>query len=575
MAVFGKEMLMKKIISFLLILAMVLAIVGCSSSAEDAESVASDSTYVSDPTSSGSVSHPGKTAGSVKAESTSPAESSPAGSGSGTTVEVESPKADTSAISVEAESPAAGDVSGTKTETKPLATPAPKTPASAEINFDEFAPAVAEESTADYDGPAMFDMKESKGLAREGGADIAIAGDGSYAGSDGSAGIGEYGDYGDYGDWDYGDWDDDSEIWITDPVEPIIIDDPYEFPYQISSGLLTAGEWNDNKNFWFIQNLLANGQNYNYSDFFKKWGLSPFTRLVVKCTAAGAPAEGARVSVTCATNGAIYEGVTDHNGMCYVYYSVIDRDASPTHVSVSYGDDTQVSDITASQLTGEQNVEIAFEKRDQKTKKLDLMFTIDTTGSMSDEIRYLQKELENVIIRVKNDCGNIPVRLSVNFYRDHGDAYVVKPYEFTTDIDSALASLAREYADGGGDYEEAVELALESSINDHDWDDDSIKLMFMVLDAPPHNTASIRESLHESIMAASKKGIRIIPVASSGVDKDTEFLLRAFAMTTGGTYTFLTDDSGIGGSHLEPTVGDYEVEHLNDMLVRIIEEYIK
>jgi hypothetical protein len=573
-------MLMKKIISFLLILAMVLAIVGCSSSeTEPTVCSATEGTYSSAPASSGVASHPGKAAGSGKVESTSPAgtspvESSASGSGSGTTVEVDRPTVDTSTTSIEAESPAAGDVSGTKTETKPLATPAPKTPASAEINFDEFAPAATEESAADYDGPVMFDMKESKGLAREGGADIAIAGDGSYAGSDGSAGIGEYGDYGDYGDWDYGDWDDDSEIWITDPVEPIIIDDPYEFPYQISSGLLTAGEWNDNKNIWFIRDLLANGQNYNYSDFFKKWGLSPFTRIVVKCTAAGEPAEGARVTVTCATNGAIYEGVTDHNGMCYVYYSVIDRDASPTHVSVSYGGDTQVSDITASQLTGEQNVEIAFEKRDQKTKKLDLMFTIDTTGSMSDEIRYLQKELENVIIRVKDDCGNIPVRLSVNFYRDHGDAYVVKPYEFTTDIDSALADLAREYADGGGDYEEAVELALESSINDHDWDDDSIKLMFMVLDAPPHNTASIRESLHESIMAASKKGIRIIPVASSGVDKDTEFLLRAFAMTTGGTYTFLTDDSGIGGSHLEPTVGDYEVEHLNDMLVRIIEEYI-
>ncbi len=548
---------MKKIISFLLILAMVLAIVGCSSSeTEPTVCSATEGTYSSAPASSGVASHPGKAAGSGKTESSSPVGSSPvessaSGSGSGTTVEVDRPTADTSTTSIEAE-----------------------TPASAEINFDEFAPAATEESAADYDGSVMFDMKESKGLAREGGADIAIAGDGSYAGSDGSAGIGEYGDYGDYGDFDYGDWDDDSEIWITDPVEPIIIDDPYEPPYQISSGLLTAGEWNDNKNFWFIRDLLANGQNYNYSDFFKKWGLSPFTRIVVKCTAAGEPAEGARVTVTCATNGAIYEGVTDHNGMCYVYYSVIDRDASPTHVSVSYGGDTQVSDITASQLTGEQNVEIAFEKRDQKAKKLDLMFTIDTTGSMSDEIRYLQKELENVIIRVKNDCGNIPVRLSVNFYRDHGDAYVVKPYEFTTDIDSALADLAREYADGGGDYEEAVELALESSIYDHDWDDDSIKLMFMVLDAPPHNTASIRESLHESIMAASKKGIRIIPVASSGVDKDTEFLLRAFAMTTGGTYTFLTDDSGIGGSHLEPTVGDYEVEHLNDMLVRIIEEYI-
>ena len=45
-------------------------------------------------------------------------------------------------------------------------------------------------------------------------------------------------------------------------------------------------------------------------------------------------------------------------------------------------------------------------------------------------------------------------------------------------------------------------------------------------------------------------------------------------MATGGTYTFLTDDSGVGGSHLEPTVGEYQVEQLNDLLVRLIEQYI-
>ena len=42
---------------------------------------------------------------------------------------------------------------------------------------------------------------------------------------------------------------------------------------------------------------------------------------------------------------------------------------------------------------------------------------------------------------------------------------------------------------------------------------------------------------------------------------------------TGGTYTFLTDDSGVGNSHLEPTVGDYEVEYLNDCNIRITSEY--
>jgi len=69
-------------------------------------------------------------------------------------------------------------------------------------------------------------------------------------------------------------------------------------------------------------------------------------------------------------------------------------------------------------------------------------------------------------------------------------------------------------------------------------------------------------------------GVRIIPIASTGIDKVTEFLLRSLAMSTGGTYVFLTDHSGIGDPHLVPTIGDYEVELLNELLVRVIDEYI-
>ena len=211
---------------------------------------------------------------------------------------------------------------------------------------------------------------------------------------------------------------------------------------------------------------------------------------------------------------------------------------------------------------------------EEKKTTDDLMFTVDTTGSMGDEIYYLQEELQDVIKRVQNDTANIPVRLSVNFYRDLNDEYVVRPYEFSTSINEQLAYLNKEYATGGGDFEEAVETALANSVNDHAWDENSIKLMFLVLDAPPHNTEENRQILMDTITKASEMGIRIIPVASSGIDKDTEFLLRAFAMATGGTYTFLTDDSGVGGSHLEPTVGEYQVEQLNDLLVRLIEQYI-
>lgn len=38
-------------------------------------------------------------------------------------------------------------------------------------------------------------------------------------------------------------------------------------------------------------------------------------------------------------------------------------------------------------------------------------------------------------------------------------------------------------------------------------------------------------------------------------------------------YVFLTDDSGIGNDHLEPTPSDYKVEKLNNLIVRLIEKY--
>ena len=62
-----------------------------------------------------------------------------------------------------------------------------------------------------------------------------------------------------------------------------------------------------------------------------------------------------------------------------------------------------------------------------------------------------------------------------------------------------------------------------------------------------------------------------MPVVASNADRETELFGRALAIMTGATYVFLTDDSGVGESHLEPIVGDYSVERLHDVIVRIIE----
>jgi hypothetical protein len=99
-------------------------------------------------------------------------------------------------------------------------------------------------------------------------------------------------------------------------------------------------------------------------------------------------------------------------------------------------------------------------------------------------------------------------------------------------------------------------------------------MLFLLADAPPHQYAGEDYTYHEAIQDAAAKGIAIYPVAASGVDKPTEFLFRAMAVMTGGKYTFLTDDSGVGDSHEEPDIAGYTVEKLNDLMVREIRSFV-
>jgi len=374
------------------------------------------------------------------------------------------------------------------------------------------------------------------------------------------------------------DWASTSDTMIIDSpdlaMEPT---DPEYYP-DISAGLLTAGEWNDNYNWTFFRNLISNQQL-----ILPSFGMNPINRITVSVVSEdGNPVKNANVQLLSDTGDIIWEAVSDYNGIAYMFFNVINNNQTPTSLRVSKNNFSTSANIELDEVVDEQNqnnqantpyknVTVTIEE-EPSTKALDLMFVFDTTGSMGDELRYLQTEFEDIAKKVADQN----TRFSVNFYRDEGDLYVVKSNEFNHDTDLVLEQLKKEYADGGGDYPEAVDQALYDGVFNHSWNGESIKLLFLILDAPPHNDSSqINSNLQKTIVEAAKQGIRIIPVASSGVDKDTETFLRTIAILTGGTYTFLTDHSGIGNSHIEPTIGSYQVESLNDCIVRIIKTYYK
>ncbi len=210
------------------------------------------------------------------------------------------------------------------------------------------------------------------------------------------------------------------------------------------------------------------------------------------------------------------------------------------------------------------------------SNNLDILMVVDATGSMGDEIHYLKAELNDVIERVQSQHTQLNINLGSVFYRDRGEAYVTKKSDFSANIEQTISFIKAQSAAGGGDNPEAVDEALKVAIDDMEWSEQAVaRLLFLVLDAPPHHSPQILERLQRLSAKAAQKGIRIVPITGSGIQKSSEYLMRSLALTTNGTYVFLTDDSGVGNPHIKPTTDEYKVEMLNDLMIRLIDQYVQ
>ncbi len=330
--------------------------------------------------------------------------------------------------------------------------------------------------------------------------------------------------------------------------------------------VLTAGEWNDNENWPFFTNLVNSG-----TISFPSYGIDPRGRIKVTLTdASGDPIEGESVILS-DDSAALWTAQTNKDGIAYLFYyeGETPRSVSAGGATAEVSYESIPSDDEQSPAVMKASDEISLTGTSYPDKKthLQVMFIVDTTGSMSDELTYLQKDFASIA----SDAGSDGIVYSVNFYRDEGDDYVTKTNAFADDVAETSRILMAEYADGGGDLPEAVAQILDETITNNDgWDDDARKLAFLIFDAPPHS--QYNSQIDEAVRSAAEKGIMMVPVVASNADRDTELFGRALAICTNGDYVFLTDDSGVGESHLEPIIGDYTVELLHDIIVRIINE---
>jgi hypothetical protein len=342
-------------------------------------------------------------------------------------------------------------------------------------------------------------------------------------------------------------------------------------PGEIEPGVITAGEWNDLDNWSFWENL-KQGQDYGTMEPY--WSFYTASRISVHVTSNnGLPAINVPV-VLQRGQEVLYTARTDNKGKAELWESLFSINQANAASTITLNINGGQSVVNAVKHFSEGINEVTLTQVPDVANKIEVAFVVDATGSMGDELEYLKTELYDVISRVKNDNPQAAVVTSSLFYRDEGDNYVTRVSGFTDNISTTLNFIKNQSADGGGDFPEAVHTALDKGINELQWSSNAkTRLLFLMLDAPPHYEPQVVSSIHTSILKAAEKGIKVIPVTASGIDKETEFLMRFFSIVTNGSYVFITNDSGVGNDHLEPSVGEYQVEFLNNLMVRLINKY--
>jgi len=337
---------------------------------------------------------------------------------------------------------------------------------------------------------------------------------------------------------------------------------------QPQGGLVTAGEWNDLDNWDFYQKTLMKEP---FKGFPDDWQMYTNHRIAVAITAKNKPAANATVTLF-RNDTPIWTAKTDNLGRAELWVGAFqkEKELNPTLLRLKVNEQW----VSTAAISETQVNRIALDETlPSPTNLVQIAFMVDATGSMGDELEFLKMDLKKVINEVQKTNTQLKISTATVFYRDEGDEYVVKHSPFTEDINQTTEFISQQRADGGGDFPEAVDKALVQ-LNQLQWQPEArTRIAFLVLDAPPHNKPAVISSIQYSVKTAAASGIKLIPVVASGIDKTTEFLMRFIAMYTNGTYVFITDHSGIGNKHLEPSVGEYQVEKLSDLMVRLIKKY--
>jgi Mg-chelatase subunit ChlD len=199
---------------------------------------------------------------------------------------------------------------------------------------------------------------------------------------------------------------------------------------------------------------------------------------------------------------------------------------------------------------------------------VEIVFCIDTTGSMGGYLEFCKSKFWALCHHVASAKPTPTLKVGLVDYKDKGDPYITKVYQLTDDLDEIYSVLATLRADGGGDTPESVNQALDDAVNKMKWNKDrrTLRLIYLIGDAPPHMDYTDDVKYPVTCKVASKNGILINTIAC-GTDADCEKHWKEISTLSGGSFLHLkqsSDSKVIGTSH------DRRMQEINANLLNTV-----
>ena len=196
--------------------------------------------------------------------------------------------------------------------------------------------------------------------------------------------------------------------------------------------------------------------------------------------------------------------------------------------------------------------------------EIEVVFVLDTTGSMGGLIEGAKQKIWSIINELKQGQPEPDLKIGLVAYRDRSDDYVTRHSPLTEDIDLVYSDLMAFRAAGGGDTPESVNQALHEALTHMQWstDTDTLRVVFLVGDAPPKMNYQDDVKYTVSCGLAMKKDI-IINTIQCGNAQETRDVWKSIAQMSSGGYAMIRQD---GGMVVAATPMDAEIDKLNQAI---------